>query len=124
MIDRIFLSYIGAIGFPIILLPLAMIWILGGHSLMYVSLFASPIGLILGLSYSDKRKKFTKNANVIRTSIGLGIYVLFFVLMGFLSKLFDFIFLKNQGWLLIVFLGPLCSALASEKLLKNKNQIT
>jgi hypothetical protein len=114
---RIIFAYLGAIGLPLLLLPVAVINTMGGHSLMYISLYSSPIGLLATLSYSDVRRQYETKAILIRSSSGLIIYIAAFALIGFLSEAGISPFLKNQGWILIVLAAPLISAIATNNIL-------
>ncbi len=58
MANRIFFAYLGAIGLPLLLLPVVAIYPMGGHSLMYITIISSPFGLIAGLCYYDVKRKY------------------------------------------------------------------
>lgn len=120
MTKRIFFAYLGAIGLPVLLLPVAVINTMGGHSLMYISVYSSPIGLLAALSYSDVRRQYETKAILIRSSSSLIIYIAFFALIAFLSETGISPFLKNQGWILIVLIAPLITATASDKILASR----
>jgi hypothetical protein len=96
MTTRIIFAYLGAIGLPLLLLPVAVINTMGGHSLMYISVYSSPIGLP-ALSYSDVRRQYETKAILIRSSSSLIIYIAVFALIAFLSEAGISPFLKNQG---------------------------
>ena len=116
MTNRIIFAYLGAFGLPLLLLPLAVINTMGGHSLMYVSIFSSPVGLIAALSYSDIRRQYETKTIMIRSAASLVIFMLFFVLIAILSEAGISTFLKNQGWILMILVGPLIAAIATEKI--------
>jgi uncharacterized membrane protein (DUF485 family) len=116
MIERIMYAYLGAFGLSLLLLPFAMIDIMGGHSLMYVSLYSSPIGLLIALSYSDAKRQYESKTILIRSLSGLVVYIVFLVLIAFLSEAGTSPFLKNQGWILVVVFGPLITAIATNRI--------
>jgi len=120
MTKRIILAYLGAIGLPLLLLPLAVINTMGGHSLMYISVYSSPIGLLAALSYSDIRRQYESKAILIRSSLSMIIYIAVFALICFLSEAGKSPFLKNQGWILVVFIAPLITATATDKILASR----
>jgi len=120
MTARIIFAYLGAIGLPLLLLPVAMINTMGGHSLMYISVYSSPIGLLAALSYSDVRRQYEIKAILIRSSSSLIIYIAVFALIGFLSEAGISLFLKNQGWVLIVLIAPLITATATYRILASR----
>jgi hypothetical protein len=120
MINRILFAYLGAIGLPLLLLPLAMIETMGGHSLMYVSLFSSPIGLIAAMAYSDKKRHFNHGETITRSALAVAVYILTFLLILLLSEINISSFLKNQGWILVVVLAPLLAALSTENVMAKK----
>ena len=120
MANRILFAYIGAIGPPLLLLPVAMVYTMGGHSLMYFSIYSSPIGLIAALWYSDIRRQYENKAILIRSTAGLIVFIAFFALIIFVSEAEISPFLKNQGWIVIVLVAPLITATASAKILASR----
>jgi hypothetical protein len=116
MIERIIFAYLGAIGLPLLLLPIAIINTIGGHSLMYISVYSSPIGLLAALSYSDVRRQYETKAILIRSTAGLIVFIAFFALIILVSEAEISPFLKNQGWILIVLVAPLITATATAKI--------
>ncbi len=120
MTSRILFAYIGAIGLPLVLLPVAMVYTMGGHSLMYFSVYSSLIGLLAALSYSDIKRQYENKAILIRSTAGLIIFMASFALIIFLSEAEISPFLKNQGWILIVLVAPLITATASAKVLSSR----
>jgi hypothetical protein len=116
MTKRIMFAYLGAIGLPLLFLPVATINTMGGHSLMYISVISSPIGLLAALSYSDFRRRYETRAILIRSAMSLVTFILSFVLIVFLSEAGIPSFLKNQGWILMVVASPLITATITEKI--------
>jgi hypothetical protein len=96
MINRVIFAYLGAIGLPALFLPLAIFETMGGHSLMYVSVLTSPIGLITALAYSDKKRKFSQNAKATRTFLGFVVFVLWFIVVLTASETIASTFLKTK----------------------------
>lgn len=125
MTNRIIFAYIGAIGLPLLLLPVAMIYTMGGHSLMYLSVYSSPVGLLAALSYSDVRRQYETKTILIRSIASLIVFVVSFALITFVSEAEISPFLKNQGWILIILVAPLITATATAKIfalrIKNKS---
>ena len=97
-----------------------MAYTMGGHSLMYVSIYSSPIGLIAALSYSDIRRQYENKALLIRSTAGLIVFIAFFALIISVSEAEISPFLKNQGWILIVLVAPLITATTSAKILASR----
>jgi hypothetical protein len=120
MTNRIIFAYLGAIGLPLLLLPVAMINTMGGHSLMYISVFSSPIGLLAALSYSDVRRQYETKAILIRSTASLIVFIVSFALIAFLSEAEISPFLKNHGWILIVLAASLITATATDKILASR----
>jgi len=71
MLKRIFLSYLGTLLILICFLPVAAAWTIGGHSLMYLIVFGSPIGITIGLCFSDLRQRYFLTATIVRSIAGL-----------------------------------------------------
>jgi hypothetical protein len=115
MKTRIIFGYFGAILFPIVLLPLAAFQTMNGHSLLYLGIFGSPVGFLGCIAYSDVRRRFSWKAILIRTFAAL-IIVVAFVLVIAQIKISPFFI--NKGWILIVLVGPMLSAWATEFMLK------
>ena len=89
---------------------------MGGHSVLFLGIFASPVGILAGCAYSDVRRHFQLRAIVGRTIAAfIFLLVLYLVLFQFEAVL---PFLKNDGWILIPLLGPLFAGGASEYILK------
>jgi len=120
MTNRIIFAYIGAIGLPLLLLPVAMAYTMGGHSLMYISAYSSPVGLLAALSYSDVRRQYENKAILIRSTASLAVFIASFALIIFVSEAEISPFLKNQGWILIVLVAPLITATATAKILASR----
>ena len=120
MTNRILFAYIGAIGLPLLLLPVAVVFTMGGHSLMYLSVYSSPIGLIAALSYSDVRRQYENKAILIRSTASLIVFIACFALIIFVSEAEISPFLKNQGWILIVLVAPFITATATAKILASR----
>jgi len=120
--NRIIFAYIGAIGLPLLLLPVAVVYTTGGHSLMYLSVYSSPIGLLAALSYSDIRRQYENKAILIRSTAGLIVFVASSALIIFISEAEISLFLRNRGWILIVLVGPLITATASAKILASRTK--
>ena len=118
MIQRILFSYIGAILFPIILLPIAIFNTMGGHSLMITVAFSSPLGLLSGLLFSDFRRRFKGVAIFVRTLVSLILFAGYFFVLANIKISPFFI---NSGWLLIPVGGPLFVAVISEFVLKKSS---
>ena len=117
MTNRIIFAYIGAIALPLLLLPVAMVYTIGGHSLMYVSVICSPIGLLAALSYSDVRRQYETKAILVRSSASLIVFIVSFAIIAFLSEAEISSFLKNQGWILIVLVAPLITTIVTNNIL-------
>jgi len=120
MTNRIVFAYVGAIGLPLLLLPVAMIYTMGGHSLMYLSVYSSPIGLLAGLSYSDVRRQYETKAILIRSTASLIVFIASSALILFVSEAEISPFLKNEGWILIVLVAPLITATTTSKILASR----
>ncbi len=120
MTKRIVFAYIGAIGLPLLLLPVIVIYTMGGHSLMYLSVYSSPIGLLAALSYSDVRRQYETKIILIRSTASLIVYLVSFALIIVVSEAEISPFLKNQGWILIVLLAPLITATATARILPSR----
>jgi hypothetical protein len=122
MTNRIIFAYLGAIGLPLLLLPIAILSTMGGHSIMYISIVFSPIGLIAGLCYSDIKRRYEVKAIVIRSTASL---IILFILLGLIASLSEAgisTFLKIHGWILIPLVTPLITATATNKILKSRIQ--
>ena len=117
MINRTKMAYIGAIGLPVLLLPLAAMFTIGGHSLMFISILSAPIGLIAALSYSDVKRQYKATAIVVRSTVALMVYALTFAFVVFISKANTSPFLINQGWVLILLTSPFLAAIVTEKIM-------
>jgi voltage-gated potassium channel Kch len=122
MTNRIAFAYGGAIGLPLLLLSVAIIYTMGGHSLMYLSVYSSPIGLLAGLSYSDVRRQYETKAILIRSAASVIVFIVSFALILFISEAEISPFVKNQGWILIVLVVPLITATATSKILASRIQ--
>lgn len=123
MTNRIAFAYLGAIGLPLLLLPVVIIYAMGGHSLIYLSVYSSPVGLLAGLSYSDVRRQYETKAILIRSTAGLIVFIVSLALILFVSEAEIFPFLKNQGWILIVLVVPLITATATSKILASRVKV-
>jgi hypothetical protein len=120
MTNRIIFAYLGAIGLPLLLLPVAILSPMSGHSIMNISIIFSPIGLLVGLCYSDIKRRYEIKAIVIRSTANL---ILFFTLLGLIASLSEAgisTFLKIRGWILIPLATPLVTAIATNKILKSR----
>ena len=114
MVMRIVFSYLGAFLIPICLLPVAATWTMGGHSLMYLTVYGSPIGIMVGLCYSDLRRHYIPSAMVIRSFVGLLAAVLIVIA---LSQIRVSQFWINKGWIFIPAFAPLFAAVMSNLIL-------
>ena len=114
MINRTKMAYIGAIGLPVLLLPLAAMFTMSGHSLMFIGILSAPIGLIAALSYSDIKRQYKATAIVVRSTVALMVYVLIFTFVVFISKANTSPFLINHGWVLILLTSPFLAAIVTE----------
>jgi hypothetical protein len=119
MTNRIIFAYLGAIGIPLLLLPVAAIYTMGGHSLMYITIISSPIGLIAGLCYSDVKRKYQFKAIVIRSIASIIVFIILLALIALSSEAEISTFLKIHGWVLIPLTTPLITAIASNKILES-----
>jgi hypothetical protein len=122
MTERVIFAYLGAFGLPLVLLPISMIDTMGGHSLMHISFFASPIGLLGALSYCDVKRRYKNEAIIIRSLSSLLVYVAVFVLIATVSESGLSQYLQNQGWVLIVVLAPLAAAAVTNKILVTRTK--
>jgi hypothetical protein len=122
MINRIIFVYLWVIGLPLLLLPIAVINTMVGHSIMYISIIFSPIGLIVALCYSDIKRQYEVKAIVIRSMASL---IIFFILIGLIVLLSEAgisTFLKNYGWILIPLTAPLITATVTNEILESRIQ--
>jgi hypothetical protein len=116
---RIMLGYLGAVLFPVIFLPLAALQTMGGHSLMYLGVFGSPLGFLVGISYADRLRRFFWKAILVRTFAG---FVIMFAFVSVIVQIRISPFFVSNGWILIVLVGPLLSAAATEFILRNRDR--
>jgi len=115
-LKRIAFASFGAVLLPLLLLPLAFVETVGGHSVLFLGIFASPVGILAGCAYSDVRRHFQPRAIVVRTAAAsMVLLVLYFVLFQIEDVL---PFFKNDGWILIPLAGPLFAGGVSEFILK------
>ena len=115
VVKRVGFGYLGVLLLPLILLPLAAYYTMGGHSLMFLGVYASPAGMLAAIAYSDVKRRFRLLAIVVRT---LSAFVLLFVCFLVLDQLDDVSsFFKNDSWMLIPLLGPLIVGGATEFIL-------
>ena len=120
MFRRLLFAYIGSIGLPFCLLPIAMIFPMAGHSLMYVTVLSAPLGLISGLIYSDFRSLFTGMCILIRSLAAFIIFVVFIVVLLWLTQSsVNSPLYSNNSWLLIPVIAPAFAALLSDFFLRN-----
>jgi len=90
---------------------------------MYLSVYSSPIGLLAALSYSDVRRQYENKAILIRSTASLIVFIASLALIILVSEAEISPFLKNQGWILIVLVAPLITAIATNNILgKNKKR--
>ena len=114
-LKRVAFAYFGAVLLPLLLLPLAFVETVGGHSVLFLGIFASPAGSLAGCAYSDVRRHFQLRAIVGRTAAAsIVLLVLYFVLFQIEDVL---PFFKNDGWILIPLAGPLFAGGVSEFIL-------
>ena len=109
--QRILFGYAGAILLPLLLLPIAIIYTMGGHSLMFITVFGSPLGLLVGLIISDKKRHLTPYAILLRTVIAFVAAIAWIALVASVKIVPFFV---SQEWVLIPFGGPLVAAPVSE----------
>ncbi len=107
MVQRIASGYAGAVLLPLLLLPIALINTMGGHSLMYITVLGSPLGLLAGLIISDRKRHLAPQMILLRTSIALVVAVAWIALIASAP------FFVNNGWILIPLGGPLIAAVVS-----------
>ena len=112
MWHRLIIGYVGGIGLPLVLLPLAYAYTLGGHSLAMLLLYGSPLGLFTGLIYSDVKRGIVKRRIVIRCLVSFALLFAF----AYLSLYIRIIPWQGDfGYLLgIPFIGPGWTAALSE----------
>ncbi len=111
-LKRIAFVYFGAVLLPLLLLPLAFVETVGGHSVLFLGIFASPVGILAGCAYSDVRRHYQLIAIVVRTAAAsMVLLFLYFVLFQIEDVL---PFFKNDGWILIPLAGPLFAGGVSE----------
>ncbi len=120
VIIRIIFAYIGAVLLPIILLPIAMIKTMAGHSLMYLTVFASPVGLMMAILFYDVKRGLPLIIILLRTFVALTILILFFMIL-IQTQISPFFI--NKGWLLIPIVGPPLAAGISEFVGRNTARI-
>jgi hypothetical protein len=108
---RIMLGYLGAVLLPVIFLPLAALQTMGGHSLMYLGVFGSPFGFLVGISYADRRRQFFWKAILVRS---FAAFVIIFAFILIIAQIRISAFFVTNGWILIVLIGPLLSAAATD----------
>lgn len=114
-LKRIAFAYFGAVLLPLLLLPLAFVETVGGHSVLFLGIFASPVGILAGCAYSDVRRYFQLRAIVVRTAAAsMVLLVLYFVLFQIEDVL---PFFKNDGWILIPLVCPVFAGGVSEFIL-------
>jgi MFS-type transporter involved in bile tolerance (Atg22 family) len=89
---------------------------MGGHSLLLIVVFSSPLGILGGLLLSDVRRRFKSPAIIVRTVVSLILFAGYFFFLISIRPLSPF--LMNNGWLLIPIGGPIFVAVISEFLLK------
>jgi hypothetical protein len=107
---RIAFAYVGAILLLLILLPIAVIETMGGHSLMFITLFGAPAGAVLGLIVADRRMHLSGRAIGLRTLVAVGVFLGWSILAWSLR---GNPFVVNKGWILIPIPGPLIAAVLS-----------
>jgi len=117
MLKRIFLSYLGTLLILICFLPVAATWPMGGHSSLYLIVFGSPIGITVGLCYSDLRQRYFPTATIVRSIVGLLVAVLIVVAL-FQIRVSPFWI--NQGFILIPVCAPLLAAIVSGLILASR----
>jgi hypothetical protein len=119
MLQRLLLAYLGSIGLPFCLLPIAMIFPMAGHSAMYVTVLSAPLGLFIGLIYSDYRNQFTGRCILIRSLAALILFIIFFVILVWLTQSsVESPLYSNNSWLLIPIIAPAFAALPSDFFLR------
>jgi len=112
---RIGFGYLGGLLLPLILLPVAAYNTMGGHSLMYLGIYASPVGMLAAIAYSDVKRRFQLIATLVRT---LSTCIVLFAVLLVLAQLEDYSpFFKNDSWMLIPILGPMLACGATEFIL-------
>jgi peptidoglycan/LPS O-acetylase OafA/YrhL len=84
---------------------------------MYLSIYSSPIGSLAALSYSDVRRQYENKAILIRSAASLIVFIASLALIIFVSEAEVSPLLKNQGWILIVLVAPLITAIATNNIL-------
>ena len=115
---RIGFGYLGGLLLPLILLPVAAYNTMGGHSLTYLGIYASPVGMLAAIAYSDVKRRFQLIATLVRT---LSTCVVLFALLLVLAQLEDFSpFFKNDSWMRIPILGPMLARGATEFILSKR----
>ena len=111
IITRLLIAYAGAAGLSLSFLPLASIFTMGGHSLMFVMMLASPVGVVVAISYADSRRGFQPATICLRS--GVALIVLILTVAG-IAQIQVSPFFINDGWLLVPVAAPLLSAGISE----------
>jgi ABC-type Na+ efflux pump permease subunit len=114
MLKRITLSYLGTGIILICFLPVAAKWTMGGHSILYLIVFGSLVGITGGLCYSDLRQRYFLASTIVRSISGLFVAVLTVIA---LSQIQVSPFWTNRGFVLIPVLAPLLAAIASSLIL-------
>lgn len=114
MIKRTLYSYAGALLVPLLLMPFAAMFTMGGHSLMYIVILGSPLGLILGTIYYDTKNSYDYKSKSVRLGISIAatIVVMYFIFTNTALRN------MNNGWLVIPVICPILVAPISGMLLK------
>ena len=92
------------------LLPVAIVWTMGGHSMIFCTVYGLPVGSTAGLWYSDFRRHYVPVAGLLRSVVGLLLEVLMILV---LSKIGFSPFWSNHGWVLIPLCVPFVAAVVS-----------
>jgi len=114
---RVLVAYIGALGLPLLLFPLATKFTMGGHSLMFLAVFSPPISLTAALTIFDVRRNCVFDSIAKHAAFIFGVYGLTFILFAFITGAI------NNGWMINVLIVPLLTAIITSKVNSRKAQI-
>jgi len=113
-------AYVGAISIPLVLLPISVVVTLGGHSLMYIVVFGTAIGVISSTIYYDIKKEYDFNAMSARTAFSIVLLPTVIYIVGITTEAMNI----NRGWLLVPLITPISVASLSGIIMKERHKNT